>query len=340
MAKGNPIIGNQRGSIGDVTLSVYRGTQVAKKRNRAPRNPKTTPQMLQRMCMAQATKLAAFFSPFIDHSFQGKEYGGVSRNYFVKRALQRIRLNAVAAYRGEDTEINYEPAQFPYAVMAPVPFSEGSLQPLAYYEGAEEVNGGVSLNGEAAGGTAQAPTFSPSQLFDALGIPQDGQLTLISVKAVSTQSVVGGWDESGDTFMYVPAYSAIRIRKDPTYTGSAVLNVNTKYTAAELIAAGYLVETEGSAPGAVVEILFDSDQKKLTIAYDWKFEDGFGQDAIAIVAVASLYDAKKWLRSSQDIKVIERYPENFTNALNSWIGSSVSLLNTDRLLNYEGLVNP
>lgn len=340
MAKGNPIIGNQRGSIGDVTLSVYRGTQVAKKRNRAPRNPKTTPQMLQRMCMAQATKLAAFFSQFVDHSFQGKEYGGVSRNYFVKRAIERIRLAALQAYRGTEAEQNFEPAQYPYAVMAPVPFSEGSLQPLVYYDGAEEVNGGVNLNAAAAGGTAQAPTFSPSQLFDALGIPQDGQLTLISVKAVRTQSVVGGWDDSGDTFMYVPAYSAIRIRKDPTYSGSTVLEVNTEYTAAELISAGYLVETEGSAPGAVVEFLFDTDQNKLTIAYDWTFEDGFGQDAIAIVAVASLYDSKKWLRSSQDIKIVEKYSSNFTNALNSWIGSSVSLLNTDRLLNYEGLVNP
>lgn len=339
MAKGNPIIGNQRGSIGDVTLSVYRGTQVSKKRNRSPRNPKTTPQMLQRMCMAQATKLGAFFASFIDHSWQGKQYGGVSRNYFVKRAVERIRMNALSAYDGDTIDLNFEPASFPYAVMSAVPFSEGSLQPLAYYDGAEEVNGGVVLNGEAAGGTAQAPTFSPSQLFDALGIPQDGQLTLISVKAVRTQSVVGGWTESGDTLMYVPAYSAIRIRKDPTYSGSTVLAVNTEYTAAELKAAGYLVETEGTATGAVVEILFDSEQEKLTIAYDWTFEDGFGQDAIAIVAVASLYEAKKWMRSSQDIKVIEKYPENFANALNSWLGSAVSLLNTDRLLNYEGL-NP
>lgn len=339
MAKGNPIIGNQRGSIGDVTLSVYRGTQVSKKRNRNPRNPKTTPQMVQRMCMAQATKLGAFFAAFIDHSFQGKQYGGVSRNYFVKRAVERIRMNALSAYEGETVDLNFEPASFPYAVMSAVPFSEGSLQPLAYYEGAEEVNGGVNLNSAAAGGTALAPTLSPSQLFDALGIPQDGQLTLISVKAVREQSVVGGWTESGDTMMYIPAYSAIRIRKDPDYSGSAVLAVNTEYTAAQLKTMGYLVETEGTATGAKVNILFDSEQEKFTIAYDWTFEDGFGQDAIAIVAVASLYEAKKWMRSSQDIKVIEKYPDNFANALNSWLGSAVSLLNTDRLLNYEGL-NP
>lgn len=340
MAKGNPIIGNQRGSIGDVTLSVYRGTQVAKKRNRAPRNPKTTPQMLQRMCMAQATKLAAFFSPFIDHSFQGKEYGGVSRNYFVKRALQRIRLNAVAAYRGEDTEINYEPAQFPYAVMAPVPFSEGSMQPLQYSEVSDGDNVGVVVNTSLLQKDGNEVTFTAKQLFAALGIPEDGQLTMISVKSVAEQSVVGGYDSAGDTFMYVPAYSAIRLRIDPSYTGNMPFDANVAYPVNQLKGGGFLVETDGSATGAQLFLRYDNTNDLSSLIWDWEFTDEVGQQAIAIVAVASLFDAKKWLRSSQDIKIIEKYTENFTNALNSWIGSSVSLLNTDRLLNYEGLVNP
>lgn len=340
MAKGNPIIGNQRGSIGDVTLSVYRGTQVAKKRNRAPRNPKTTPQMLQRMCMAQATKLAAFFSPFVDHSFQGKEYGGVSRNYFVKRALQRIRLNAVAAYRGEDTEMNYQPAQFPYAVLAPVPFSEGSMQPLQYSELSDGDNVGINLKSDDVTVSGNSHRILTKKLFNALGIPEDGQLTMISVKAVSEQSVVGGYDASGDTFMYVPAYSAIRLRLNPEYDGSDFLVAGETYDTDVLREIGFLVETEGSATGAVLSFCYDESRHQCTLVYDWTIEDSIGKEAIAIVAVASLFEAKKWLRSSQDIKIIEKYSENFTNALNSWIGSSVSLLNTDRLLNYEGLVNP
>lgn len=340
MAKGNPIIGNQRGSIGDVTLSVYRGTQVAKKRNRAPRNPKTTPQMLQRMCMAQATKLAAFFSPFVDHSFQGKEYGGVSRNYFVKRAIERIRLAALQSYRGDEAEQNFEPAQFPYAVMAPVPFSEGSLQPLVYSGESNDNNVGVTLNFDSGTLSGDKWTCSARKLFEALGIPVDGQLTMISVKAVATQSVVGGYNVTGDTQMYIPAYSAIRLRIDPSYSRTAVLESGLDYSAEDLRDLGFLVETEGSAAEGSLFIRFNEQPSLVSIIYDWDFTDDVGQQAIAFVAVASLFEAKKWLRSSQDIMIIQKYPGNFTNALNSWIGSSVSLLNTDRLLNYEGLVNP
>lgn len=340
MAKGNPIIGNQRGSIGDVTLSVYRGTQVAKKRNRAPRNPKTTPQMLQRMCMAQATKLAAFFSPFVDHSFQGKEYGGVSRNYFVKRAIERIRLNALQSYSGTEAEHNFEPAQFPYAVMAPVPFSEGSLQPLTYADYVDGANSGIRLN------TADFPNdwetngITAAQLFAAAGVPEDGQLTMISVKAVAEQEVNGGWNQSGSTFMYVPAYSAIRLRLNKATGTYQKVTPGEPLTVAALEADGFLVETEGSAPGAKLMFHCVESENDICLAYDWDFSSDGGQEAIAFVAIASLYEAKKWLRSSQDIYIVEKYPGNFENALNSWIGSSVSLLNTDRLLNYEGLVNP
>lgn len=340
MAKGNPIIGNQRGSIGDVVLSVYRGTQVSKKRNRAPRNPKSTPQMLQRMCMAQATKLAAFFSPFIDHSFQGKEYGGISRNYFVKRAIERIRLAALQSYRGSEAEQNFEPAQFPYAVMAPVPFSEGSMQPLLYSEVTNDNNVGIYVPSSAITMVGGTPGISAKELFAALGIPEKGQLTMISVKAVSVQEVVGGYDIAGGTAMYIPAYSAIRLRIDPSYNGDGRIQANGEYAPEDLESIGFLVETEGSATGAKLNLQFRTTDAGSSLIYDWDFTDQVGQQAIAIVAVASLYDAKKWLRSSQDIMIIQKYPGNFTNALNSWIGSSVSLLNTDRLLNYEGLVNP
>ena len=296
--------------------------------------------MLQRMCMAQATKLAAFFSPFVDHSFQGKEYGGVSRNYFVKRAIERIRLNALQSYSGTEAEHNFEPAQFPYAVMAPIPFSEGSMQPLTYANYVDTANTGVLLNGNLLPNNYQSEGITPRELFAALGIPEDGQLTMISVKAVSEQSVVGGYPVSGDTQMCVPGYSAIRLRINKTATPAQKISFTESYSPSALSDLGFLVETEGSATGALIGLFVLGDNEIPAIIYDWDFEEDGGAQAIAIVAVASLYEAKKWLRSSQDIYIVKKYPGNFENALNSWIGSSVSLLNTDRLLNYEGLVNP
>ena len=41
MAKGNMLMGYSRGSVGDVTFARIKGQQIARARNRNPKNPKT-----------------------------------------------------------------------------------------------------------------------------------------------------------------------------------------------------------------------------------------------------------------------------------------------------------
>lgn len=91
MAKGNMFLGMSRGSVGDVTFYRNRGNQVARARNRAPMNPKTEAQTIQRMILATASKAYSRMKGIVDHSFQGIQYGGVSQSYFLKRAMDDIR---------------------------------------------------------------------------------------------------------------------------------------------------------------------------------------------------------------------------------------------------------
>ena len=89
-------LGMSRGSVGDVTFYRGRGQQLARARNRAPKNPRSSAQIIQRMILATASKAYSRLQPIVNHSFQGVTYGGESQSYFLKRAMERIR-NYVAA---------------------------------------------------------------------------------------------------------------------------------------------------------------------------------------------------------------------------------------------------
>lgn len=57
MAHGNMLLGYARGSVGDVTFTRTNGNQVARARNRRPKNPRSNSQMMQRSLFASAVKM-------------------------------------------------------------------------------------------------------------------------------------------------------------------------------------------------------------------------------------------------------------------------------------------
>lgn len=89
MSKGNLFLGQARGSVGDVTFTHIAGQQVARARNRSPRNPRVPSQMLQRIVLNSASKAYSLMQPIVNHSFEGVQ--GVARNQ--QRFMQ---LNASA----------------------------------------------------------------------------------------------------------------------------------------------------------------------------------------------------------------------------------------------------
>lgn len=142
MSKGNLFQGMARGSVGDVTFSRLNGKQIARVRNRNPRNPRTNPQLYGRAIMATVMRAYSAGREIFDHSFEGVSVGAASQNRFLSlnnRVLREYLAadinNSVLANKSVNTFVGPK-------VQSPVPsryvISEGSLDAGlfgAYYGG-------------------------------------------------------------------------------------------------------------------------------------------------------------------------------------------------------------
>lgn len=91
MAKDNMFLGKARGSVGDVVFYQLDGQQIARSRNRNPRNPKTAPQLYQRGIMASITSLYSAGKQLFDHSFEGFPVGAANQREFTSRNARLLR---------------------------------------------------------------------------------------------------------------------------------------------------------------------------------------------------------------------------------------------------------
>lgn len=96
MSKGNLFLGLGRGKIGDIVLYRKNGEQVARTRNRAPRNPKSNGQLYQRAIMATIMQAYSAGKAIFDHSFQNRSVGGANMNEFMSRNLKMLRTEIAA----------------------------------------------------------------------------------------------------------------------------------------------------------------------------------------------------------------------------------------------------
>lgn len=132
MATGNWLLSGVKGKVGDLVLSKSNGVQIARARNRFPRNPKTTKQALQRM---KFSAIAAFYSAFekeiLNHSWQGVKYGGTSHNHFYKLALSPdVKTPAI-----EKGSMSFVPSNYP--------MSRGTLRKLDFNFYKKEEDGNI-----------------------------------------------------------------------------------------------------------------------------------------------------------------------------------------------------
>lgn len=131
-----------RGSVGDVTFSRLNGKQIARVRNRNPRNPKTNPQLYGRAIMATVMRAYSAGREIFDHSFEGVAVGAASQNRFLS-LNNRVLREYLAADINNSVLVNKSVNTFVGPkVQSPVPgryvISEGSLDAGvfgAYYAG-------------------------------------------------------------------------------------------------------------------------------------------------------------------------------------------------------------
>lgn len=184
MAKDNLFLGTARGSVGDVTFSRLNGVQVARVRNRSPRNPQSPAQMVQRIIMSTVGKAYSFMSEICNHSFEGFETGQLSQRKFmeVNVGLLRDKVADVLSYPVEDVVRSSEAFNFSFKndyapVLNGYMLSAGSLPSIPL----TPIDVGVASCIPFDPGELTSQTITYADLVNILGLQRGDQLTFIQV---------------------------------------------------------------------------------------------------------------------------------------------------------------
>lgn len=190
MAKDNLFLGTARGSVGDVTFSRLNGVQVARVRNRSPRNPQSPAQMVQRIIMSSVGKAYSFMSSICNHSFEGFETGQLSQRKFmeINVGLLRDLCADVLAYPVEEVVRASEAYNFSFKndyapVLNRYMISAGSLPSTTLVQEIDEQQAVVGIRPmlllSSVGATPAATSYA--EVVTALGLQRGDQLTFIQV---------------------------------------------------------------------------------------------------------------------------------------------------------------
>ena len=182
MAKGNLFLGYGRGKVGDVVFSRQNGEQVTRARNRAPRNPQSPLQMLQRVIMKTTATAYSMLSPICDHAFQGYQTGTPNQSRFAELNVALMRNQMRDAINSGDPEeiltsqeFNFSPKSENLPQIRSYVVSEGTLAPLTI--GWDVLSPYIAASG--LGGIENGPSYQ--QVCDALGLQKGDQLTFITL---------------------------------------------------------------------------------------------------------------------------------------------------------------
>lgn len=188
MSKGNLFLGFGRGKVGDVVFSRVGGEQVARARNRSPRNPQTPIQLVQRSILKTVSQAYSLMAAIADHSFQGFSEGTECQSAFVKRNVEMLRLRAAEVINSGNPEdiltsalANYAGRNDFLALFNAYTIAEGTLNTIA----PAFANGVPTLAVDAAFTEGNPPSYQ--EVVEALGLQRGDQLTLINLSVNDTE---------------------------------------------------------------------------------------------------------------------------------------------------------
>lgn len=137
MSKGNLFLGFGRGKVGDVVLYRAYGEQIARARNRSPRNPQSPLQLLQRVIMKTVSTAYSLTQEITDHSFQGYGEGTPNQSRFNRLNVAKLRESLADLINSGDEQriLSSDAFNFSFkfsslAAMNPYIVSEGTLQTI------------------------------------------------------------------------------------------------------------------------------------------------------------------------------------------------------------------
>lgn len=174
--KGNLLLGTARGKLGDVVFYRQRSKQMARVRVTKVSNPRTLPQVVQRVVFNTCIQAYSAMQDICNHSFQGMERSVENQAEFMrinvrllnnKIALAKDPKKALAFLRKEDKGLvlnNYQIAKGNLPVIS-VPSSDDSYIALFQDESSSE----------------NFFNYTYASFANALGVPVGSQITLCLV---------------------------------------------------------------------------------------------------------------------------------------------------------------
>lgn len=221
MAHGNMLLGYSRGSVGDVTFTRTNGQQIARARNRRPKNPRSKTQMAQRSLFSSAVKMyqlaaAHFFkfayedrkphesdyNAFMRHNvkngtnitqacFNDRKYPAIGDWLFAQGSLPQLD------YTQQENNVRWYTGIKNVATNQPIPLTVGDLAKLLIQYGGyvsgdmiTSVNYGWSPYGTASYPATVPPTDDHITYFDyrQFIVEEDSELKL------SDYGLTGAWE--------------------------------------------------------------------------------------------------------------------------------------------------
>lgn len=217
MASGNLLLGYGRNSIGDITLYRSGGMQRARARNRNPHNPRSASQAVQRMVLATAAKMASAYEPIVNHSWEGKEVGAASVQYFRKLAMSTMRAAALSSINPTPGQNSTPVADF---MLKGAP-SVGIVEGLKISEGRLPVIGPLNLPDDALILTLTSALgyITDQASYEAelakLGLEPGDQLTIIW-QAINLDTPVAAFGSEHD-YSEIVRYCRVTFKTQPTF---------------------------------------------------------------------------------------------------------------------------
>lgn len=192
MAKDNLFLGMARGKVGDVVFSRLNGVQVTRARNRSPKNPKSVPQLLQRVIMNTMGKAYSLLQPIANHAFEGYAEGTPCQSRFMQLNIAMLRdlASAVIQDPSEETIINSQASNFSakddsYAMANPYVISDGTLPATNVTMSVDE---GILNFPFPQAGSGVENAFTYEDMVNAMGCQPGDQLTFLMMTHDFTQS--------------------------------------------------------------------------------------------------------------------------------------------------------
>lgn len=227
MAKGNLLLGTARKSIGDITMYRRNGQQVARVRVRKIANPKSEPQMVQRIVMNTVAQAYSRLKMVCNHSFEGITPGSANMARFMRLNLSTLRGRLVRS--GED--MNLEECFIPVGSKFLVPneyiLAQGSLPSVKPFITTTQPEG-ADYPTFVAGLPQVANTYQG--IITKFGLQRGDQLTFVVI-AGSTASIV---DSIQDEHQVYPNFSDCnvlytRVILDPTNADGTPAELSTPF---------------------------------------------------------------------------------------------------------------